>query len=205
VRVLAFIALALCCLSSNADGAGANQVGYIGCSNTRDSVTGYHKVVGNLNKFWPAYDTGSGAIQFWAQPTSNHYWGGYLNNIFAYGQPLIVWAQLCENVSSYAPTDYPHVQAMLTNLHHLSPSAIVYVSAINAYDPPLMCADMGTDGRGYADTVTWRDQAVMDGLASLGPAMGPLTQALTVSDRCHANPAGMQLLGNQLKGFFDGF
>jgi hypothetical protein len=181
----------------------AADIGYIGCSNTRDSVSGYSKVP-NSGRFWPAYDTGSGAIQFWAQPSANHYWGGYLQNLFASGQPLYVWAQLCENVASSAPTDYAHVQAMLINLKRVSPSSIVYLSAINSYNPVGMCVDMGTDNRGYTDSVTWRDQAVSDGLALRGPDMGPLTPANTVTDKCHANPTGMLYLGNQLKVFFDG-
>jgi hypothetical protein len=189
---------------STANAAGVNQIGYIGCSNTMMSVQGYHGVGGN--KFWPQYNTSSGAIQFWAQTSQNQFWGGYVTNIFNYSQPLIVWAQLCENVNSYAPTDYAHVTQMLTNLRRLSPGATVYVSAINSYNPVGMCVDMGPTNQGYTDSVAWRDQAVADGLASLGPDMGPLTLSppLVVSDKCHPSTTGMQFLGNQLKTFFDG-
>ncbi len=62
---------------------------------------------------------------------------------------------------------------------------------------------MGPAGQGITDTQAWRDQAVADGRARRGPNMGPLDINTTNGGHCHANAAGMALLGTQLRNFFD--
>lgn len=179
-------------------------VGFIGCSNTWMSVAGYHMVSGNLGRFWPKYSTGSGTVQAWADPTSN-FWTLYKQMVATYGQPQKVWVQLCESFNLGGATDYAHVKAMLANLRAASPNAQPYVSAINQYNPAAgLCSAMGPTGAGETDTQAWAAQAVADGLAKAGPAMGPLTAALLQSDGCHpTNPQGATFLGGQLARFFD--
>jgi hypothetical protein len=180
---------------------GTQQIGYIGCSNTMASVVGYHSIAGNLNRFWPAYMTGGGSIEQWAQSSSS-YWNAYETELATYGQPALVWVQLCENYLA-RPTTYTSVQSALAILKQLSPRTTIYISAINVYNPLTLCRLMGTNGQGETDTNSWRDRAVAADLARLGPEMGPLTAQILIYDQCHPNSVGMTLLGNQLKTFFD--
>jgi len=180
---------------------GTQRIGYIGCSNTIDSVIGYHSIAGNLNRFWPPYKTGGGSIEQWAQSSSS-YWNAYKTELASYGQPPLVWVQLCENYVA-RPTTYTSVESALAILKQLSPRTTIYISAINVYNPLTLCRLMGTNGQGETDTNSWRDRAVAAGLARLGPEMGPLTAQILIDDQCHPNSAGKALLGNQLKTFFD--
>jgi hypothetical protein len=181
----------------------ANSVGYIGCSNSTTSVSGYHQITGNKNCLWPAYFTDGASIDRWADPGSL-YWANYEGMIATYGQPELVWVQLCENYSS-SPVTYSQVLSMINNLKTISPNAKIYVSAINSYSPITLCSLMGPNGQGVTDTVSWRDKLVCSGLALRGPGLGPLTADNTISDHCHPNDRGILLLGNQLKQFFDTF
>jgi hypothetical protein len=188
------------------------SVGYIGCSNSRDSVRGYHQTSGNLKYFWPTYNIGGATIQEWANPNST-YWLLYKQMIAQYGQPVVVWVQLCERYST--PANYTQVQTMIHNLKAVSPNAIIYVSAINLYTPLNLCPLMGRNGEGESDTVAWREQLVSSNLVKRGPGsvsgepggssygLGPLTNRNTLSDLCHPNADGTTLLGEQLKTFFD--
>ena len=199
-------------LSASANGV--NVVGYVGCSNSANSVSGYHLVVGNKNLLWPQYDTGGGSIDKWA-PSSSVYWQRYKLMVTRYGQPTSVWVQLCEKASTTLAT-YTQVKNMIANLKAISPQALIYVSAINLYNPITICNMMGAGGRGVVDTVRFRERLVADGLALRGPdsvagesdgysfGLGPLTTSNTQTDHCHPNSAGMKLLGEQLQIFFDG-
>jgi hypothetical protein len=182
----------------------AHSIGYIGCSNSRDSVSGYH-AISSANRMWPAYATGGGRIDLWATASSS-YWTSFQGMVITYGTPKAVWVQLCENVP-LMPNTYAQVVAMLEILKSQVPTAIAYISAINGYHPAALCPSMGPLtpsglAQGNADTNAWAAQAVIDGLAQAGPSMGPLTPTL-VTDDCHPNQAGMGLLGQQLQNFFD--
>jgi len=184
----------------------AHSIGYIGCSNTRESVSGYHAISGNKNYLWPPYNMGGGRIDLWADASSS-YWMSFQGMVSTYGKPKAVWVQLCENVPD-AVNNYAQVTAMLGILKSKIPTAVVYISAINAYNPATLCPLMGpltSSGlaQGNVDTNAWALQAAIDGLAQVGPVMGPLTPQLVLTDDCHPNDAGMALLGGQLKSFFD--
>jgi hypothetical protein len=186
--------------------AQVNSIGYIGCSNSRDSVIGYHATVGNKNYLWPAYNIGGGSIEQWADIWSP-YWMAFQGMVASYGKPRAVWVQLCEKLPE-DPVTYAQVVAMLGNLKNKVPGAVAYISAINGYSPSTLCHLMGNLtpaglAQGNADTNAWALQAVKDGLAQAGPIMGPLTPQLVLTDDCHPNDAGMALLGGQLKNFFD--
>ncbi len=199
LAVVVFIALTVQYFSVQA--AAVHSIGYIGCSNSEQSVTGYHTIAGNANLLWPAYATGGGIISEWATPTSS-FWKEYDQMVTTEGQPTKVWVQLCEKASTQLNT-YSDVQAMLSNLKQHSPNATVYISAINQYNPPTLCRLMGTNGRGYPDTVQFAATAVAQGLAYAGPKLGPLDSTLVVPDGCHMNTAGETLIGQQMVNFFD--
>lgn len=182
-----------------------HSIGYIGCSNTRDSVTGYHAVSGNKNYLWPSYGIDRGRIDLWAKEPSS-YWTLFQSMVNLYGTPRVVWVELCENAQQF-PNSYAQVVSMLGVLKQKVATAIAYISAINGYNPTL-CSLMGNLtptglAQANADTNAWASKAVSDGLAQAGPVMGPLTPQLVKSDNCHPNQAGMELLGQQLHDFFD--
>jgi hypothetical protein len=186
-----------------------HKVGYIGCSNSQDTVDGYHLSAGNKNYLWPSYDTGGGSIDKWASARSP-YWTSYSAMLKTYGQPKYVWVQLCERALPGSFNTYDQVKRMVRNLKRKSPHATVIVSGINDYSPNLgLCHLMGTasatsPGNGVYDTKLWADQLVADKLVRIrGPYLGPLTARLTLNDGCHPNRAGRRLLGNQLRKVID--
>jgi hypothetical protein len=137
-----------------------HKVGYIGCSNSQDTVDGYHLSPGNRNYLWPSYDTGGGSIDKWAD-ASSLYWTSYSAMLTKYGQPKYVWVQLCERAYQGAFNTYDQVKIMIGNLKRKSPNAAVIVSGINDYSPnPRLCDLMGTasassPGNGVYDTKLW--------------------------------------------------
>jgi hypothetical protein len=187
---------------------GVQKIGYVGCSNTRDSVNGYHSTKGNKNLFWPAYDTGGGTIDVWANSKSS-FWALFSEQIQNHGQPQAVWVQLCENLTKVQDT-FAEVQQLLANLKvHASnvPTAEIFISPINTYNPTAgLCTLMGPTGQGETDTNSFTLQAVGAQLASPGPVLGPLTKSLILSTdptQCHPNSQGKLLVGGQLMQFFD--
>jgi hypothetical protein len=186
-----------------------HKVGYIGCSNSHDTVDGYHLSAGNKNYLWPSYDTEGGSIDKWTSPTSP-YWSSYSTMVKRYGQPKYVWVQLCERADEGSFNTYDQVKMMIAILKRQSPNAMAIVSGINDYSPnPGLCDLMGTasatsPGNGVYDTKLWADQLVADKLVRIrGPYLGPLTAQLTLNDGCHPNRAGRLLLGNQLRKVID--
>ena len=108
-----------------------NTIGYLGCRNTWLSVAGYHNVTGNLNLFWPVYDTSGQSVEELSSSQSAQ-WTSFQKRIDTYGQPLAVWVQLC--ASPDKQITYEQVQKLLKNLRKLTPSSIFYISPINSYE-----------------------------------------------------------------------
>ena len=176
-------------------------IGYIGCSNTEDAVAGYQMVTDSSDShFWYAYNTGGGVLNKWAlSPSNNFYWNGYQQQVANYGQPKIVWVQICE-YSTELVTPLM-VNQTIANLRSFSSKATIYISPLNAYDPVGSCSLTGANG--IQDATALANQAVAEGLALPGPILGPLNNQNTVGG-CHPNEAGMILEGNQLNAFFNG-
>ncbi len=174
-----------------------HSIGYVGCSNTADAVTGYF-LVPNAGLFWSPYQTGGGSLDRWVSPTSN-YWLLFQQQVQKYGAPSIVWIEICELHTT--PLNFTMVQHVFAVLKTQAPSAVYYISPLNSYSPSGICGLTGPNG--VADATTLANQAVAGGLARAGPTIGPLTSQNTQSDMCHPNQAGEMLLGSQLVGFFD--
>ncbi|MGO9646400.1 MAG: hypothetical protein ACLPY5_16830 [Candidatus Bathyarchaeia archaeon] len=177
-------------------------IGYIGCSNAEDAVAGYQMVTSSSDShFWYAYNTGGGVLNKWAlTPSNNFYWTGYQQQVVNYGQPKIVWIEICE-YSTVIVTPLM-VNETIANLRSFSPKATIYVSPLNTYDPVGSCSLTGANG--IQDATNLADQAVKEGLALPGPILGPLNNQNTVGGGCHPNQAGEILEGNQLNAFFNG-
>ena len=203
--------------------------GYIGCSNTHDTVYGYHIAPGNKNLFWPfgsrtEYPIEGKTILFWSQ-TNNPIWQKFDQMKARYNgsqDPPVIWVQMCENLdqteSNYGQGSYNDVVNMLKNLKAHSPTSIIYISPLQSYDPVTLCIKMGAGGHAVAELTGWADKAVSDGLALRGPGsrsdglypLGPLTAQNSFKDRCHPNGdpvhgpgTGAEFLGSQIMNFFD--
>jgi hypothetical protein len=165
---------------------GTNSIGYIGCSNTRGSVAGYHRVAGNKGRIWTPYNTGGGRIDLWQPPTSTQYWTLYQQQLALYGQPKAVWVQLCER--------------------YQDASGAFHINTYSQVQTMLASSIMGSQGQGETDTQSWAQQAVNEGLGLAGPKLGPLTLSLISSTdptHCHPSTEGENFLGRQLIAFFD--
>ena len=176
--------------------SGPHSIGYVGCSNTADAVTGYY-LVPNRGLFWQPYPTGGGSLDLWTSGSSQ-YWSLFDQQVQKYGQPSKVWIEICERAA--APLDFAMVQEMFAILRQRAPSATYYISPLNSYSPSNICAITGPNG--VADATNLASEAVSNGLALSGPTIGPLTSQNTVSDMCHPNTSGESLLGSQLASFF---
>jgi hypothetical protein len=171
---------------------------------------GYHHVVGNLGRIWlaPTYNINGGSVGRWqppTDPTTIKYWSQYNAQVAIYGQPNVIWVNLCEHWTD--GNTYDQVKLMLSTLRQYSPNATIYISAINTYNPVAgLCTFMGPLGQGETDTQQWAAQAVADGLALTGPQLGPLTATMiepSDPSHCHPTQQGMMFLGQQLAAFFD--
>ena len=212
-------------------------VGYVGCSNSHDTIEGYHAAPGSAHIFWPfgsktQYPIEGKTIVKWAHPeiykdqSGRSIWDFFDQMKTQYNagkDPVVVWVQLCEDLSNttrnYYQSTYNDVVALLNNLKAHAPTSTVYISPLHSYDPIDLCPLMGPGGlEQQKDTIPWSNQAVAAGLALAGPGagsnanLGPLTVSNTYSDRCHpSGPAhgttmpgsGEQFLGTQLMNFFD--
>ena len=166
------------------------------------AVAGYASTTGNAY-FWndSSYNISGDMIQDWTSAGSPA-WKAFAAEVAKFGQPRIVWVDLCE-AYSVSPASYAEVQALFATLKSYAPEAAYYVSPINTYSPTNLCSLMGTKGQGESDTQTWANSIIAAGAAKPGPVLGTLTTSSTVSDYCHPNASGLTLLGTQLHTFFD--
>ncbi|MGO9645059.1 MAG: hypothetical protein ACLPY5_09960 [Candidatus Bathyarchaeia archaeon] len=179
-------------------------IGYVGCSNTEDAVAGYQMVTNSSEShFWYPYATGGGVLNYWANPNATYFWPLYETQVANYGQPKIVWLQICE--AQTTPLTPLMVNETIANIQALSPGVTIYISPLNTYAPVGSCGITGANG--VEDATTLANQAVAEGLALPGPILGPLNSQNTVGGGpdagCHPNQAGEILEGNQLNAFFN--
>jgi hypothetical protein len=198
--------------------------GFVGCSNTHDTIWGYHNAQGTAHLFWPFgtdYRIEGHTVTKWADP-NDRIWMVFdrMKQQYNHGQdPPVVWVQMCEDLwrgtSNYAQGSYDEVQAMLRNLKAHAPTSIVYISPLQDYEPATLCPLMGPGGEALPQLKQWANQAVSDGLARAGPGaggvpnLGPLTVTTAFTDHCHPSGGphgpgpGAVFLGGQLVAFFD--
>jgi hypothetical protein len=201
----------------------AHTWGYVGCSNTHDTIFGYQEVPGSLQLFWPfgTYHIEGQAVDHWAQPSSL-VWSLFDQEKQEFNggkDPPVIWIQACANLNpgeaNSGPVSYDALVKMIQNVRAHAPTSILFVSPLQSYDPPTLCPEMGPNGEEISQVAGWLDQAIAQGLAHAGPGtdsipnLGPLTSALAARDGCHPNGGphgpgtGVDVLGKQLADFFD--
>lgn len=179
------------------------SIGYIGCSNTRETVEGYHYMGGK--KMWSyekRYDSGS--VVEWAKNAEegNKYWDVFDELLREHPETKTIWFELCIPDSERGTSEY-HTEIVLNEIRKRIPEAKIYVSALADYTGGI-CKITGTWGLEKAkELVKELDEKNED--VFLGPILGPMTPKDTAKDGCHlSSPDGKRKLGEQMKEFFDG-
>jgi hypothetical protein len=196
--------------------------GYVGCSNTHDTIWGYHDV-DSAHLFWPfeGYPIEGQTVVKWADPSGKP-WMLFeqMKETYNAGEdPPVIWIQMCVNLNTeeqnYAPATYDDVVKVIENVRSRAPTSYLFVSPLQDYDPVDLCPKMGPGGVEIPQMTAWLNTAIEAGLAYAGPGtgsnpnLGPLTVELTVADHCHPTGGphgpgnGAAFLGQQLADFFD--
>ncbi|HJR18184.1 MAG TPA: hypothetical protein VJ922_00550 [Actinomycetota bacterium] len=208
MRRSVLFALLLAALSSTFGPArAADRIGYIGCSQARDAVSGYHMVGGT--KFWPALNEyGGGSVVTWARGvgSGSPYWNTF-KSYLASQPPSKIWIQWCTRAGENQAENQAAAVAVLGEVRRLAPGVPVYVSAQNGYFLPHSCGISGLDGPFRMELLARQTAALP------GPDVGDLKSRYqapsippgheTTADGCHANNVGKtKVLGPKLKAFF---
>ncbi|MEK7556826.1 MAG: hypothetical protein AAB538_02500 [Patescibacteria group bacterium] len=178
------------------------SIGYIGCSNTRETVEGYHYLGGT--KMW-SYDKryDSGAVLDWARQADagNKYWDVFDELLAQYPNTKTIWWQLCIRDNERG-TSYEHTAAILAQVRNRIPGTTIYVSALADYTDGV-CEITGTWGLEKAKELV-EQLDTNNGDVLPGPVLGPMTTIDTAKDGCHlSSPDGKRKLGTQMREFFD--
>ena len=176
-------------------------IGYVGCSNTWQTIEGYHAAGGD--KFWPANKNyGGGTIAAWANTidSGSKYWAAFDHFVALYPDTDTIWWQLCvRHEEANAP--YADAEKLLEAIHDRVPDAMVYVSSLPEY-PDAECGITETIGIERGDALVIELLEKNPELVA-GPVLQPMTSDKTTFDNCHINDESRPLLGAELKTFFD--
>ena len=177
-------------------------IGFMGCSNTRETVEGYYHVGGK--KMWD-YERryGSGTILDWSKNVDegSKYWNVFDELLEKYPNTKTIWWELCI-MDEDRTTNYEHANIVLNEIRKRIPDVVIYVSALADYTDGV-CSITGTWGLEKGkELVKELDEKNQDVFA--GPLLGPMTPKDTAEDGCHlSSPDGKRKLGNQMRLFFD--
>lgn len=93
--------------------------------------------------------------------------------------------------------------AILTELVWANdPGIPVWISPMNYYETETCSVTGGNQIPNEGAVIANELSATIENVIR-GPDLGPLTDSQVRLDDCHPNDAGVELLGNQLKDFFD--
>ncbi len=200
-------------------GIPSGPIGFVGCSNSRDTVQGYHAVGGK--RIWnpPANDTyGGGTPVAWAKgigDSTNKYWNEFDVMNKANPGAKTLWFSMCFKTTESDAASYTAAVSVIDEVKQKIPGITIYVSALNGFVEPHVCGITGKYGPMRAQMLA--DRLVKEGRAKTGPDVGdlisndqiPSTGATaenteTVADGCHPSPQrGEPKLGRELLKFFN--
>src|SRR3989344_5511573 len=201
-----FLILLISCTQSNV-GTDSQEdksktIGFIGCSNTRETVEGYYHVGGN--KMWD-YERryGSGTILDWSRnlDKDSKYWNVFDKLLEKYPETKIIWWELCI-MNEDRTTNYENAKVVLNEIRSRIPGVIIYVSALADYTDGV-CEITGTFGLEKGKELV-QELDINNEDVFLGPVLGPMSKKETAKDGCHlSSPDGKRKLGIQLRDFFN--
>ncbi|MBS3168661.1 hypothetical protein J4216_06040 [Candidatus Woesearchaeota archaeon] len=183
-------------------------IGFIGCSNTRQTVYGYRWSDGK--EIWKVdmdniHDYDSGSVFQWAKDAEegSGFWNVFDQHLRENPKTTKVWIQLCipggESKITYEQA-FPVIEAVRKRISNVT----LYVSPLADYTENV-CEITGIEGIERAKTLAQELDSKNEDVF-LGPILGPLSLAeITTNDRsrCHPNEEGMLKMGKQLKEFFN--
>ncbi|TSC83048.1 MAG: hypothetical protein G01um101419_320 [Parcubacteria group bacterium Gr01-1014_19] len=204
---------------SPTSGIPGGPIGFVGCSNIRDTVQGYRAVGGK--RIWnPTTDKtyGGGTPVAWAKSISDpnlKYWDEFDVMNKANPGAKTLWMGLCLRAVESDQASYNGAVATIDEVKRKIPGVTIYVSALNGFVEPHVCGITGKNGPLRAQLLA--NRLVKEGRAKTGPDVGdlisddqiPSTGATaqnteTVSDGCHPSPQrGEPKLGRELLKFFN--
>jgi hypothetical protein len=183
-------------------------IGYIGCSNTRQTVFGYH--MGGGEDLWAGgedrvHDYDQGSFMEWAKGAKrgNKFWRIFDKDLKANPETSAVWVQLCIREPEATMT-YEEAHQVLEAIRERIPNVTIYVSPLPSYAENV-CEITGTAGIERAQSLAQELDEKNDDVYA-GPALEPMVLAdisTEEEDRCHPNEQGMRNLGEKMKEFFD--
>jgi hypothetical protein len=173
-----------------------SHIAVVGCSQTRDAIFGYNALVGDgrfgINDH--ARYLSGGSIDIWAE-SGKKKWATFED--LAGSETDALWIMLCWHVQRSPGSDVEAVAGIIeTALAAIGRDVPVYVSGLNDWDPRDLCRKAD-----YPASWELADAVVAEGLALLGPNLGPISEEET-RDGCHGNDAGNRVMGEQLAAFF---
>lgn len=169
-----------------------DSMGFVGCSMAENTSSGYRSVGGR--RMWGPYGTGGDVVQNWTNSNSAA-WSKFDKQADRFGLPNAVWVQIC--IFASIGVNYGEVRSIIANARqHAAPGATIYISGQPIYDFGHICRLAGSGGPELTDAMA--QQAARDSSLDVvyAGSFGPLGPG-RVSDTCHANSVGEEILGQQ--------
>jgi hypothetical protein len=183
-------------------------LGYIGCSMTRDTFTGYAEIGATLA--WPVgtYNLSGGVLGAWVVRGSR--WRGDRNGNFeGYVQkrnaqaPAAVLVMVCANTKTTVKvTD---MQKVIGNIAYFSPGVDVYLTSQPRYTEGHLCTNLATSLSHQVTQFATIDAVIAAAIANDWAEAGltmPVLKPSQLRDTCHANAEGRDVLGRAILGWW---
>lgn len=211
VKLALLILLSACVLPSEdqSDGAVNNPdqdqrtVGFIGCSNTGQTLYGY-RLAGGTKMWYVNQDTlhgyDGGSVIEWVR--NDDFWELFDKHLAQNPNTNKVWWQLCIS-QDQADVTYDDALPVIEKLRKKIPDVKIYVSPLSEF-PDHICEITGAEGIERSKSLA-QELDESNGDVYNGPIVGPLypREIRPQEDHCHPNEEGMGKMGRQLKEFFD--
>ncbi len=212
-----FILLSACIMPGQKDASAQDAsplektpMGFLGCSNTRQTVQGY--AIAEGRSFWAVdesqlHEYDGGAVLNWAKNTEKGHeqlWRVFDEYLKQNPETDTVWWQLCIRKEE-AGMSYDDAVSVLNALRQRIPGVTVYVSALPEF-PEHTCELTGSEGIERANELV-EELVEKNSDVLTGPVIGPLYPGdIDNGDetRCHPGLGGAIMTGRQLIEFFDG-
>jgi hypothetical protein len=178
-------------------------IGFIGCSNTSQSVMGYRLSGGAAMWKIPdshLHDYDSGTVLDWADTAGedNKFWKKFDEYLAANPNTKKIWWQLC--VPREGMPSLENALRIVAATKTRIPNVTLYVSPLPSYTDNV-CRITGIDGLARGKALA-KEIAAESDIVELGPELAPHEKSEINEDGCHLNETGMRNVGEQLEQFF---